>query len=398
MSAARRTEARVTDFYANAKEGDAVFGEAQVLLRARKMKLNVLMAYCREPILDALEQLQDSAYSRRGVQRFWRTQSAGCFELELRHLSRGNQRSERDHFVVIEDNHLITVLSFSTARFFARGIEYLLCSYPVGCVQSFMSTDLLHEALHSLADLPEVDRVVVDNAITRVEHEPDLDAEGGTRASRAYETNVRYNMGLSANDFVRTLNSENGWATSVSVTFDLSVQDEFRGIRCIRPVYKLRRNLSACLSLDVDSFSKCVQPMWKRRILDYQKLLENRQRSAQESYKSRPIAIQYSYGLFRKRGSLERLERTVRRYPQASVSVVGREDYFHAAVTDFADGSSFDLWCLSLDKIVIVPQVRSTPRALQRLVAYLCESFHEGDVIEFDVAPCFTEEDQEVDL
>jgi len=52
-------------------------------------------------------------------------------------------------------------------------------------------------------------------------------------------------------------------------------------------------------------------------------------------------------------------------------------------VSDGYDGSSFDVWVLSSDHFAIIPQLKASEAAVERLVHYVFDRFKEGEVKEY---------------
>lgn len=67
-------------------------------------------------------------------------------------------------------------------------------------------------------------------------------------------------------------------------------------------------------------------------------------------------------------------------YPNATKAVYHGNPYYHASIADFDDGSSFDMWVLSTNKIVVVPQAKSSVQAFERLISYVFAELGEGTV------------------
>jgi len=67
-----------------------------------------------------------------------------------------------------------------------------------------------------------------------------------------------------------------------------------------------------------------------------------------------------------------------------SVSEYHTNPYIHISMLDYLDGSSYDIWVLTSDKMVIIPQFKATMASMTRLVNHIFERIHEGEVIEYE--------------
>lgn len=99
----------------------------------------------------------------------------------------------------------------------------------------------------------------------------------------------------------------------------------------------------------------------------------------------KPIAIQYSNNIFEDLEQNKRLIKAVSEFPKSSYSVYHGNPYVHLSVVDYSDGSSYDLWVVSADKIIIVPQLRATFNSLSRICEHILKRFLEGQLVELKV-------------
>lgn len=97
----------------------------------------------------------------------------------------------------------------------------------------------------------------------------------------------------------------------------------------------------------------------------------------------KPIEISYDYDAFGRVEEVRRFGKIVSAYPNSTKAVFHSNPYYHASIADFLDGSSFDIWVLSLNRVVIVPQAKSSSQAFERLITHIFSNFGEGVVSEF---------------
>ena len=77
-----------------------------------------------------------------------------------------------------------------------------------------------------------------------------------------------------------------------------------------------------------------------------------------------------------------RFVRIVRSMPRTMGSTYCANPYVHMSLVDCTDGSSFDVWVATVDRITIIPQIKATHAAVARLVNHIFERFGEGRVEE----------------
>ncbi len=110
---------------------------------------------------------------------------------------------------------------------------------------------------------------------------------------------------------------------------------------------------------------------------------DRRERLKVEGLKVKPIVIEYDFDVFKDRNQNRRLIEILRKATFSSLSVFHANPYLHASFVDYKDGSSYDLWVLSNNRITIVPQMRSTYASLERLCNHIFIGFREGTIKDF---------------
>ena len=96
-----------------------------------------------------------------------------------------------------------------------------------------------------------------------------------------------------------------------------------------------------------------------------------------------PLVIKLESGTFDDRGQNRKFIEAVQCMKYTSSGVYHSNHYVDMSLVDHMDGSSFEIWVMSPDKITIVPQLRATQASLSRLIAHIFEGFQEGDVVEY---------------
>jgi hypothetical protein len=135
---------------------------------------------------------------------------------------------------------------------------------------------------------------------------------------------------------------------------------------------------------------------FKKRIIDptiseavqTMKFYLNRARQETPNNEPRPIVIEYAEAIFRDKSQNRRLVHSLNRLSKANVSVIHANPYFHASVVDFTDGSSYEVWVLSENRIIVTPQFRATVSSIGRVCDHILSSFEEGDVKDFQEVIC----------
>lgn len=97
----------------------------------------------------------------------------------------------------------------------------------------------------------------------------------------------------------------------------------------------------------------------------------------------RPIVIEYAENVFQDKAQNRRLVQALGKMERASVSVLHGNPYLKASIVDFMDGSSYEVWVLSANRIIVSPQFRATFASVQRVCDHILSRFAEGELKDF---------------
>ncbi|MFC1806192.1 hypothetical protein ACFL09_04340 [Planctomycetota bacterium] len=132
-------------------------------------------------------------------------------------------------------------------------------------------------------------------------------------------------------------------------------------------------------------FSHFVEPVCKTLHENVQ-FFQRRSRQDNPRHFVRPLMIEFDGDQFPSTEDNQRFIGAMRRLSRASVSVLHGNPYIHLSVLDYYDGSSFDVWVVSRDKIVIVPQFRGSFQSIKRLINHVFDTFAEGRIRDYSEA------------
>lgn len=104
------------------------------------------------------------------------------------------------------------------------------------------------------------------------------------------------------------------------------------------------------------------------------------------SYRAKPVSITYASDVFADVTEVRRLVEVLTLYPKSMHAVQHGNPYAYVQVADALDGSAFDVWALDQDTITIVPRLKATAAAFDRLIQYIFDAYREGVVSTHDDA------------
>jgi hypothetical protein len=131
-------------------------------------------------------------------------------------------------------------------------------------------------------------------------------------------------------------------------------------------------------------FYQTLAPMINDIVERKFRLYSNRARS-QTKPRPAPLVIQFDHDIFADSALNKRFVESLRQMTFISISVYHSNPYLHLSLVDYLDGSSFELWVFSADKITIVPQLRASEASISRLMNHIFETFREGTIREYVV-------------
>lgn len=112
-------------------------------------------------------------------------------------------------------------------------------------------------------------------------------------------------------------------------------------------------------------------------------LFAKRARRDNPNLNVRPLVVQFGHDQFKDIEENSRFITAVRKLDNASVSVLHGNPYISMSVVDYFDGSTFDLWVLNSNELVIIPQLKSSVPAMKRLISCVFDNYAEGNIRDF---------------
>ncbi len=95
-------------------------------------------------------------------------------------------------------------------------------------------------------------------------------------------------------------------------------------------------------------------------------------------YTPRPLAINYPSPLFDDVKVVRSFVQVLAKYPQSMHAVAHGNPYAHVRLTDLFEGSSFDIWAITPQRVALIPGLKASEAAFERIVHYIFDAFREG--------------------
>ena len=177
------------------------------------------------------------------------------------------------------------------------------------------------------------------------------------------------------------LRDQKKWATSVHFSFAYSQPVNNHPRQVQGALYRNGEITSTgCLS---SLFNSVIDKATEEIIID-RKFFSKRGSEDSPTGQFKPLVIQYDEPVFADKTQNYLLIKVIESIPKTGVSILHPNPYLHAAVVDYIDGSTYDIWVVHPNRINIVPKVRATAASLERICAHVCVDFRDGDIWDYE--------------
>jgi len=306
---------------------------------------------------------------------------AGAFEYQRRY-GRKRIRTVRGTFVILPStqNRVYRLLSVCGSDFWNDGVRYLVRHQYPKVVPLFLKQGELRKALRELRDRLGIEYRLMASEMSLKERRPPSE----TRRGLTEQDSARWWTDRGVEEVFDEAQERGQWFTSIAFKVERWHKRRERHVEAAScRLYKY-----GYLQYDYlhSEFTQKLLPSLEKAASDRVELFRNRgirERKERGYAPSVPLEITYPVPVFEDSDGLKRLESTVMTYSNATKALFHSNPYFHASVADVSDGSSFEIWVLSPNRILVVPQGRSSPPALERLVSHIFSDFREGEVAEY---------------
>ena len=115
-----------------------------------------------------------------------------------------------------------------------------------------------------------------------------------------------------------------------------------------------RDGILVCKS-DIKSFFFEVVQQAINKASNDKELFKNRSRRDNPGLKVRPLRLDFEQPIFKEKSNNHKLISAPTKMPNRSLSVFHVNPYLNASMVDYADGSTYRIWVLSENDLIIVP-------------------------------------------
>jgi hypothetical protein len=172
------------------------------------------------------------------------------------------------------------------------------------------------------------------------------------------------------------INLNNGWFQSIQ--FEYKRESSFHKITFMRNgIIKTNKFFSSIFDGFVLPICNCFY--------NNNKIFAHRGRKENINLLSKPLVIEFGDEQFRDTSENIKFIESLKLIKNSSISVLHGNPYVNMSIIDYYDGSTIDVWILNQYQIVLVPQMKATPPAINRLISHIFDTYAEGEVKEFNL-------------
>lgn len=300
----------------------------------------------------------ESAFSLLSKKR-----NVSFFEYSRKIKSKINPETISGKFFIVsnkEYENIYTVITLEDTSFFSRCLlSYFLKSYP-----RISLTFITHKSLEKLLMNFRDNNFLKSFKIVR--------ATVKSRIRQNIISSVHWPT-FSLEEAFEWVKEENGWFERLAIETKKETSPKFKFSISRDGIIKANNFFSAIYSDFIIPISKTVHE--NVTFFGKRARLEN-------NGEIRPLCIDLGYSHFDTLDENKRFIEAMKKMKASSVSVIHGNPYIQLSVFDYFDGSSYDIWVFSEDKIIIVPQLKSSFQAVKRLINHIFDNYYEGRIRE----------------
>jgi len=142
-----------------------------------------------------------------------------------------------------------------------------------------------------------------------------------------------------------------------------------------------RNGLFQCENLvAIDFYNVVVKSLLRISNKNF-KVFKDKSRERNEG-EIKPLSIKYDINLFSDDSQNKRFIEMISDFPNSSYSLYHGNPYIHLSLVDYSDGSSYEIWVVTENEVVIIPQFRASINSISRLTEHVFNKFSEGILVE----------------
>ena len=358
----------IAPFYSQEHTPDSLLSGLDSLLTDRDFFVRIIPLGCQRTGFRWLEAV--SSDSRR-IEVVYENEMLALYSLSYVFREHGDERSGTGHFFLVHHPQFRDVrilFAIDSGVFYHRILNPLIRSLHPSFLMTFITHRKLRRLLESFKEEGNFDSLTIKRASQRFRY--------GSAPHRGNVMPVVSWPGMEMEEAFEWVYENNGWFQSlefeasrvkeVPAIVGLTRQGSMKSNRLLRLAYQ-------CFTLPIS-----------KTIHENLAFFRNRGRQENPDLNIRPLAVTFEANVFANVAENAKFVEAMRSMSAASISVVHGNPYIHMSLIDYLDGSTFDIWAVEEDRLVIVPQMKASIPSIKRLINHIFDNYAEGRMSDFE--------------
>jgi hypothetical protein len=354
----------IAPFYSQKRNRDILIKSIDSLLASECLSVRAIPFGSEQPPIDWFV---NKASTSRQLCLIAADEGVQLFQLTHYFRIGEEEKKETGRFFIYEHpeyRKVFVAITIESSNFFQRALFPFIQSLHPRAILTFIT----HKRLRKLLEQFRIINQFTDIIITRASYRIRLEDEG--KHKNIIPMVSWPDMELKeAFDWVY---QNNGWLQSLQFE---AKRDSFVAAE----VSFTRQGVVRTNQLLSKVFEGFVLPVCKI-IHENMEIFSHRSRREYHDLSAKPLTIDFGTTQFPDPSENVKFIQAMKRLQTASVSVLHGNPYIHMAVIDYYDGSTFDLWVLNPNQLVIVPQLKGSIHAIKRLINHIFDTYAEGTI------------------
>ncbi len=357
----------ITPFYGRHHNRESLINGIDSILATESLSVRAIPFSCDKPPIEWFPKIKGGS---RHALLMNENEGVQLFELTHSFKNGEEEKQESGRFFIYEHSKyekVYVALTVESNNFFNRVLlPFIQSLYP-----TVIMTFITHKRLRNLLEEFQATNQFTDLIITRASQRLRFEEEGKHKKLMP----VVSWPGMDLTEAFNWVHQNNGWFQSLQF-------EARRNAAAIAEISFTRQGIVRTNHIFSKVFEAFVLPVCKT-IHENIEIFGHRSRRESADLAAKPLVIDFEEGQFSEVSENAKFIQAMRRLKTASVSVLHGNPYICMSVIDYYDGSTFDLWVLNSNQLVIVPQMKGSIPAIKRLVNHVFDTYAEGEIEDY---------------
>ncbi len=360
----------ITPFYNRRHNRESLINGIDSILATESLSVRAIPFSCDKPPREWFPKIKGGS---RHVLLMNENEGVQLFELTHRFKDGEEERKVSGRFFIYEHpryEKVYVALTIESNNFFQKA----LLPFIKGLYPTVIMTFITYKKLKNLLEEFQVANQFTELIVTRASQRLRFEEEGKHKKVMP----VVSWPGMDLTEAFNWVHQNNGWFQSLQ--FEVK-----RNPATIAEISFTRQGIVRTNHIFSKVFEAFVLPVCKT-IHENIEIFGHRSRRENADFSAKPLVIDFGERQFSEVSENAKFIQAMRRLKTASVSVLHGNPYIHLSVIDYHDGSTFDIWVLNENQMVIVPQMKGSIPAIKRLINHVFDTYAEGEINDYEEA------------